>query len=168
MEFPIFVLLRSFGFFRIVQGVDARVAKVCELTKSVHIDFVESLKENVPGGHTRIFKDSEGASRLLNTLEERLCRVGTSRVTENFVKSSRRELSRYKECIEPIPSKVLEKLRKYRVFEYSVSSKRSVLRKCIECTDSTLRQVLRTSEDLDERKVSVGSELVSSSKYQEV
>jgi hypothetical protein len=77
-------------------------------------------------------------------------------------------LSRYQEYIEPTPSEVLEKLKKYRVVEYSVSSTRSALRRCIESTGSTLRQVLRTSEDSDKRKVSIGSELVSSLKAQEV
>jgi hypothetical protein len=99
----------------------------------VYLDFVESSEENVSGGHTRIFTYSEGASGLLNTLEERLCRVNTTKVTK-----------------------------------ISVNSTRSVLSRCIECIGSTLGQVLRMSKDSDKRKVSVGSELVSSSKSQEV
>jgi hypothetical protein len=77
-------------------------------------------------------------------------------------------LSRYQEYIEPTPSEVVEKLKKYKVVEFSVSSGRSKLRRCIESTGSTLRQVLRTSEESDKRKVSAGSELVSSLKDQEV
>jgi len=83
----------------------------------------------------------------------------------NFV---RKALSRCQECIEPTPSKVLEKLKKYKVVEYSVSLARSALSKSIKCTGSTLRQVWRTSEESDKHKVSIGSELVSSSKSQEV
>jgi hypothetical protein len=52
----------------------------------VYLNSALSSEENVPGGHTRIVQDSGGASRLLNTLEEKLCREGTKdRVVEYSV-----------------------------------------------------------------------------------
>jgi hypothetical protein len=51
-------------------------------------------EENVPGGHTRTIKKSEGASELLNTLEESLCRESIARVTKYSVSFARSALSR--------------------------------------------------------------------------
>jgi hypothetical protein len=48
---------------------------------------LSNSEENVPGGHTRISSQTQrGASRLLNTLEEKLCREGTKdRIVEDSV-----------------------------------------------------------------------------------
>jgi hypothetical protein len=72
--------------------------KLCSQRKECVSELFFEFRENVPGGHTIIFTDSRGSSRLLNTLEERLCRGGTerARVVEYSESSTRWALSRCK------------------------------------------------------------------------
>jgi len=58
------------------QNIGGSVAKA----RSVQVNSVESEK-NMPRGHTKVVKSLKGTSRLLNTLEVRLCR-GVHKNTE--------------------------------------------------------------------------------------
>jgi hypothetical protein len=53
----------------------------------------------MPCGHTKEISNSEGASELLNTLEERLCREIATKVIEYSISSTKNSFSRCKECM---------------------------------------------------------------------